>query len=304
MLSTQSAKPDCGPRVIVIGNYKGGSGKSTIAMHVIVALLKAGMRVASFDLDVQQQTLTRYIDNRREWGRRHGLPLELPRHVAIGAPSLDLAGVKEPDHIRLFTDCLGGLQNDHDFIIIDTPGSQSHLSLVAHGMADTLVTPINDSFLDLDVLVAVGAASATDAAPSQYARAVAAALEGRRAVCGRATDWIVLRNRMVQAPSWNHDRITDVLDMVAPELGFRIAPGITERLVFREFFPFGLTAFDQLEESVMGANPSMAHLMARIEMRELISEICLPPPEAPMRGAPVAPEPEQIEEPLSVSYGS
>src|SRR5262249_62351493 len=128
-----------------------------------------------------------YTDNRREGGRRKGLPLELPRHVAMGAPSLDLAGVKEPDHIRLFTDCLGGLQNDHDFIIIDTPGSQSHLSLVAHGMADTLVTPINDSFLDLDVLVAVGAARATDAAPSPYAPAAAAGLPGPRAGRGRPT---------------------------------------------------------------------------------------------------------------------
>jgi chromosome partitioning protein len=253
----------------VVGNYKGGCGKSTIAMHLIVALLKAGHRVASFDLDVQQQTLTRYIENRREWARHNALPLELPEHAVLADPGEG----DGTDYVGLFTARLATLQNACDFIVIDTAGNASDLSLVAHGMADTLVTPLNDSFLDLDVIVAIGAGASAAPAPSHYAKAVAAALEGRRAVCGRATDWIVLRNRLAPFPSRNHRQITHVLDLVAPALGFRIAPGLAERPVFREFFPFGLTAFDQVHEPALDAGPGMSHVMARMEVRELVEEI-------------------------------
>jgi chromosome partitioning protein len=279
MLSTQLAHEDCGPRVVVVGNYKGGSGKSTFAMHLIVALLKAGRRVASFDLDVQQQTLTRYIQNRQQWARQNGLSLELPKHTPITDVDADDAS-GETDHVSLFTRYLATLQDDYDFIVIDTPGNQSHLSLVAHGMADTLVTPINDSFVDLDVIVTVGASADAEPTPSRYARAVAAALEGRRAVCGRATDWVVFRNRLATLASRNHKQLTGVLDLIAPEVGFRIAPGLSERVIFREFFPVGLTAFDQLDEPVLGVNGGMSRLMARIEVRQLIEEIGLLPPDA------------------------
>src|SRR5215468_11434500 len=82
-----SIVPSCGvrsrPHVIVIGNQKGGSGKSTFAMHIIVALLKAGKRVASFDLDLNQLTLTRYLGNRHEWDRKHEQKLELPDHYPV-----------------------------------------------------------------------------------------------------------------------------------------------------------------------------------------------------------------------------
>jgi chromosome partitioning protein len=279
MLSTQPAQEDCGPRVVVVGNYKGGSGKSTFAMHLIVALLKAGRRVASFDLDVQQQTLSRYIQNRQRWARQNGLALELPHHTPItDVEGVDASG--ETDHVALFTRYLGTLQGDFDFIVIDTPGNETHLSLVAHGMANTLVTPINDSFVDLDVIVTVGATVEAELSPSRYARAVAAALEGRRAVCGRATDWIVFRNRLATLTSRNHKQITGALELIAPEVGFRIAPGLSERVIFREFFPVGLTAFDQLDEPVLGANVGMSRLMARIEVRELIEEIGLLPPDA------------------------
>jgi chromosome partitioning protein len=276
MLRTQLAQQDCGPRVVVVGNYKGGSGKSTFAMHLIVALLKAGRRVASFDLDVQQQTLSRYIENRHRWARQNGLALELPQHT----PITDVDANGETDHVGLFTRYLATLQGDYDFIVIDTPGNETHLSLVAHGMADTLVTPINDSFVDLDVIVTIGASIEAGPSPSRYARAVAAALEGRRAVCGRATDWVVFRNRLATLASRNHKQITGALDLIAPEVGFRIAPGLSERVIFREFFPVGLTAFDQLDEPVLGANGGMSRLMARIEVRELIEEIGLLPPDA------------------------
>src|SRR5262245_63164590 len=187
MLSTQFIPGDLGPHVVVIGNYKGGSGKSTFAMHLIVALLKAGRRVASFDLDVQQQTLSRYIENRREWARQNEFSLELPAHTAI--QDSDGMGGGSQSQIDLFSRHLATLGDDYDFIIIDTPGNESHVSLVAHGMADTLVTPINDSFIDLDVIVNIGAALDAAPTPSRYAQGVAAALDNRRAICGRPTEW-------------------------------------------------------------------------------------------------------------------
>src|SRR5215204_3266113 len=245
MLSTQLAQEDCGPRVVVVGNYKGGSGKSTFAMHLIVALLKAGRRVASFDLDVQQQTLSRYIENRRQWARQNGLSLELPKHTPITDVDREHAG-REIDHVRLFTRYLATLQGEYDFIVIDTPGNESHLSLVAHAMADTLITPINDSFVDLDVIVTIDASGEGPPKPSRYVGTVEQALEGRRSIGRAPFDWVVIRNRLSPVVSRHERQISEVLAYMAPRLGFRALRGLTERLVFRELFPFGLTAFDQV----------------------------------------------------------
>jgi Mrp family chromosome partitioning ATPase len=69
--------------VIVLGNEKGGSGKSTTCMHIVVGLLKAGQRVATIDLDSRQKSLTHYVDNRRAWAERAQLPLEMPTHYHV-----------------------------------------------------------------------------------------------------------------------------------------------------------------------------------------------------------------------------
>ena len=226
------------PHVVVIGNQKGGSGKSTFAMHIIVALLKAGKRVASFDLDLNQLTLTRYLGNRHEWVRKHEQKLELPDHYPVTeevhgatlrrfisrlkkigrAHKSDFIGSSALSHsadLRHFISQLKkiGRARKHDFIVIDTPGGVQHLSLIAHGMADTLITPINDSLVDLDVLVAMEQ-SDLEPQPSVYAKTVWRALEARRKVSGRTTDWIVVRNRLESAESSNQQQITQVLDVI------------------------------------------------------------------------------------------
>jgi cellulose biosynthesis protein BcsQ len=214
-----SIVPSCGtqspPHVVVIGNQKGGSGKSTFAMHIIVALLKAGKRVASFDLDLNQLTLTRYLSNRREWDRAHELKLELPDHYPLSdeiphdkawshraelrqfisklkkigrAQKRDLINGNASSHnadLRLFISQLKKIEqaHKHDFIVIDTHGGVQHLSLIAHGLADTLITPVNDSLLDLDVLVAIEQ-SDLEPQPSVYAKTVRRALDARRRVSG------------------------------------------------------------------------------------------------------------------------
>jgi chromosome partitioning protein len=268
------------PHVVVVGNHKGGSGKSTVAMHVIVALLKAGKRVASFDLDVEQQTLTHYIENRWAWADQNNLPLELPHHFSIVDDRADR--IKRDDSVEFawFSRHLATIERDGecDFILIDTPGGvQERLGLIAHGMADTLITPINDSLLDVDVLVAVGPSRKVEPQPSRYARTVARALEGRRSVSGRPTDWVVVRNRLAAIPSHNQRQVSDLLESVRAKLGFRTIRGLSERVVFREFFGQGLTAFDTMDHSVLGMKPSSTNLVARLEVRNLIEQIGLLP---------------------------
>ncbi len=281
------------PHVVVIGNQKGGSGKSTFAMHIIVALLKAGKRVACFDLDLSQQTLTRYLRNRREWDRRHEQKVELPDHYPVTeevhgailrrfvsrlkrigrAHKDDFIGISALSHradVMQFISLLKkiGPAHKHDFIVIDTPGGVQHLSLIAHGMADTLITPINDSLVDLDVLVAMEQ-SDLEPEPSVYARMVWRALEARRKITGRATDWIVVRNRLESAESSNQRQIAQALDVIQGTLGCRIARGLLERPVYREFFAVGLTALDPIEGFESAAAP------ARLEVQNLIREIGL-----------------------------
>jgi len=290
------------PNVVVIGNQKGGSGKSTFAMHIIVALLKAGKRVACFDLDLNQQTLTRYLANRREWDRKHRQKLEMPDHYPVKERDaygtarnlkqfiahfkkdgrahkddfVDSSGLSHSADLRQFISQLReiGRADKHDFIVIDTPSGVQHLSLIAHGMADTLITPINDSFFDLDVLVAM---EGSDLEPqlSAYANMVWRALEARSKVSGRATDWIIVRNRLEPVESNNHRQITLVLDVLQRKLGFRIARGLLERPAYREFFAAGLTVFDFAEEFESSAESDRTNSLARVEVENLIREIGL-----------------------------
>jgi chromosome partitioning protein len=265
------------PHVVVVGNHKGGSGKSTVAMHIIVALLKAGKRVASFDLDLTQRTLTHYIDNRREWAKQNELALELPHHCPVVEDHDDGTERDDAADLRRFASHLAALERDHghDFIVIDTPGGVQHLSLIAHGMADTLVTPINDSLVDLDVIVAVRPGKDGEPQASRYAKTVARALRGRKSICSRATDWIVVRNRLAALASRNQRQVADLLESVGTKIGFRTARGLSERLVFREFFSTGLTALDPIARPARGIKPSASHLVARLEIRDLVEQIGL-----------------------------
>jgi chromosome partitioning protein len=290
------------PNIVVIGNQKGGSGKSTFAMHIIVALLKAGKRVACFDLDLNQQTLTRYLANRLEWDRKHSRKLEMPDHYPVKERDaygtarnlkqfiaqfkkdgrankddfLDSSSLSHSADLRQFISQLReiGRADKHDFIVIDTPSGVQHLSLIAHGMADTLITPINDSFFDLDVLVAM---ESSDLEPqlSVYANMVWRALEARSKVSGRATDWIIVRNRLEPVESNNQRQIALVLDVLQRKLGFRIARGLLERPAYREFFAAGLTVFDFAEGSESSAESGRTNSLARVEVENLIREIGL-----------------------------
>src|SRR6201993_2014063 len=262
--------------VVVLGNEKGGSGKSTTALHIAVALMKAGQRVATIDLDCRQQSFTRYITTRRAGPRRTGLELGLPVHRCIKAGLTMHVADNENSELQQFTDAVSAVEHTFDFIVIDTPGTDSYLMRLAHSMADTLVTPINDSFLDFDVLGTVDAATYSVTGESHYARMVRDIRRQRRQLDGASTDWIVVRNRLSMIGSRNKQLVADSLKDLSLRLGFRSIDGFAERVVYREFFPRGLTALDDLDEATLGTRPSMSHVTAREEVSNVLRELKLP----------------------------
>jgi chromosome partitioning protein len=262
--------------VIVLGNEKGGSGKSTLAMHIIVALLKSGHRVASIDTDSRQLSLTRYIENRARWARRSGMALELPTHFSVRLGEGDNLREIEASEFTEFTEIVARLGETVDFVVIDTPANDSYRMRLSHALADTLVTPVNDSFVDLDVLGRVEGWPIAVTGVSQYARLVEEVRDKRLSSVPHGTDWIVVRNRLSHLASRNQRNVVDGLDALAARLGFRIAHGISERVVFREFFPMGLTAFDPFERAILGTRPTMSHVAARSEIRDLVDGLQLP----------------------------
>lgn len=262
--------------VIVCGNEKGGSGKSTTAIHVAAALLKLGFRVATVDLDTRQQSLTRHNQYRCRWIERSGKQLATSAHYSL--QHRVAAGFEQNTELTFeaFDSNLDDWRGQYDFIVIDTPGSYTKLSTAAHRRADTLVTPVNDSFMDFDVLAKIDPETLEIQSLAQYASSVRQARRHRRAKGDGILDWIVLRNRMSSISSRNEQRVHECLHELSMRLGFRLANGIAERVIFRESFFRGLTALDEMPEA-NGTQPlSMSHLTARNEVRSLISSMRLP----------------------------
>ena len=262
--------------VVVLGNEKGGSGKSTTALHIAVALLKAGQRVATIDLDSRQKSFTHYIENRRDWAERARIDLEMPTHHCVeraDGPSVEANEAREFDS---FAKAISTIEHTHDVVVIDTPGNDTYLMRLAHSMADTLVTPLNDSFVDFDVLATLDPTNFAVTGESHYAEMVRETRRQRRLVDGKLTDWIVVRNRLSQLGSRNKKLVGEGINELSKRMGFRCVDGFAERVVYREFFPRGLTALDHLDEATLGTRPNMSHLTAREEVIGLLNSLRLP----------------------------
>jgi len=262
--------------VVVLGNEKGGSGKSTTAMHVAVALMKAGQRVATIDLDSRQGSFTHYVANRRAWAQRARLDLELPVHFRVSRGEGLKIEENEAVEFAGFAQAVTAVEHTHDFVVIDTPGADSYLTRLAHSMADTLITPLNDSFVDFDVLGTVDPTTFAVTGESHYAEMVREARRQRRLVDGRQTDWIVVRNRLATLGSRNKRLVGEGINELSKRMGFRSVDGFAERVVYREFFPRGLTALDDLDVATLGTRPNMSHLTAREEVLALLNGLRLP----------------------------
>lgn len=265
-------------RVIVMGNEKGGSGKSTTAMHLITALVRAGHPVGALDLDVRQTSLFRYLDNRRSYMERHGIELPMPLQVTLEPSAIDSKNLAEAEEKRRFEAAIADLGRTCAFVVIDCPGSYSTYSRLAHAIADTLVTPMNDSLIDFDMLARLDPASGHVKGPSVYSEMVWKARQARASTGRGPMDWVVLRNRMATLDARNKRRVTSALQDLARRIGFRLVPGFSERVVFRELFLSGLTLMDLRENDP--AAMTMSNIAARQEVRDLVRALDLPPASA------------------------
>ncbi len=257
-----------GARVIVVGNEKGGAGKSTLAALIATAMLYRGKRVAVIDADLRQQTLSRFLANRRSWLPAAGVEAPVPLEYKLHDDPGFLAHGDPAEAVARFESAVGMAMGDADLVVIDTPGSDTAVSRCAHLQADLVVTPMNDSFVDFDVLGQLDPVTLRLLRPSLYTEVVLEARETREHH-NRRLDWVVLRNRMAATDGRNRERLTQGLETLADEVGFRMGPSLRERVTYREMFPFGLTIAD-LAPGVRPGGVSSPRLAAREELRELL----------------------------------
>lgn len=258
-------------RIIVVGNEKGGSGKSTICMHVATALARMGHRVGALDLDLRQRSFARYVENRTAFMDRAGLDLPTPDYRDL--PAADPSLTENAQDQRL-TSAIEELHGQKDYIVIDCPGSHTRLSQVAHSLAGTLITPMNDSFVDFDLLARVDPVTGQVKGPSIYAEMVWSARQTRSEAGMPAIDWIVVRNRLGVQAMHNKRKVGDALEQLSRRIGFRVLPGFSERVIFRELFPRGLTLLDLKDTGV--EQLSLSNVAARQELRDLMTGLRLP----------------------------
>ena len=249
------------PHIITFANEKGGTGKSTTAVHTAIALAASGHRVGAIDLDSRQRTMTRYLENREATIRRLDKPLLQARFEVLDELS--------EANFEAAIERLGG---DTDVIVIDTPGRDDSVARAAILRADTLVTPMNDSFVDLDLIGQVNPDTYKVVKPSFYADLIWTSRTQRAKTVGKSVDWVVLRNRLQHVDSHNLRRVGAALDELSKRVGFRVIPGLGERVIYRELFPKGLTLLDLADLAEVG----IAHIAARQELREMIAALGIP----------------------------
>ncbi|HAF40304.1 MAG TPA: ATPase [Sphingobium sp.] len=249
------------PHLIVFANEKGGTGKSTTAVHTAIALSALGHSVGMIDLDPRQRTVTRYMENRRETARRREIDLPTPAFSVFTG-----------DSIAALDDQVIELAQGKDFLVVDTPGRDDVFARHLAPHANTLVTPMNDSFVDFDLIGQVDPETFRVRRLSFYSELIFETRKARAKVDGVSIDWVVLRNRVQHHDARNKKRVGDALMELSRRVGFRVIPGLSERVIFRELFPSGLTLLDKGHLGELG----VSHIAARQELREMVSGLALP----------------------------
>lgn len=260
--------------VIVLGNEKGGSGKSTTAMHLCAALMAAGKAVGAIDLDLRQQSFFRYLENRAATAARDKMELSMPRQFTLRLSNADSIEIAQAEEEERFAQALSTLDESCDFILIDCPGSDTRYARMAHSVADTLITPMNDSLVDFDLLARMDAKSGKVLGPSVYSELVWEARQLRASAGLKPMDWVLLRNRLAHNQAHNRRKVGKALENLSKRIGFRIVPGFSERVIFRELFAMGLTLLDLKKSNRLSL--SLSNIAARQEVRELVKALDLP----------------------------
>ncbi len=256
-----------GPHRIVFANEKGGTGKSTTAVHIAIALAYQGAKVAAVDLDPRQRTLHRYLENRAETERRRGITLPTAKFDVFNGSTVEELDAQVAE-----------LAEGMDFIVFDTPGRDDVFARHVATEADTLVTPLNDSFVDFDLIGQVDAETFKVRRLSFYAELIWEARKKRAMATitdkRREMDWVVVRNRTQHSEARNMKRLDSALTELSKRVGFRVSNGLSERVIYRELFPSGLTLLDKGQLGELGTS----HLVARQELRALVASLGLPMP--------------------------
>jgi chromosome partitioning protein len=259
--------------VIVVGNEKGGSGKSTLSMHLAIAYLYSGYRVATIDLDGRQGTLTHYIENRIRYASKEGFDLPTPEHLVVTPAQFSSRQSSAEDEAQLEAE-IQDLKKEYDIIVVDTPGTYNHLSNAGHANADILVTPVNDSLVDIDVIAAIDPYTHQITAESQYTLNIRDIQAHRRANGRSDFRWIVLRNRISHIDAKNKREVDTVLRQMEEAIGFAYISGIGERVVYREMFLKGLTILDMIK---LGSEEiSISHIAAKNELMTVLNAVGIP----------------------------
>ena len=259
--------------VIVVGNEKGGSGKSTLAMHLAVAYMYAGYKVATIDLDGRQGTLTHYIENRMRHAKDREIVIPMPEHLVVTPSIYSSQKDAGEDESQLDTE-INELSREYDIIIIDTPGTYNHLSNAGHKNADILISPVNDSLVDIDVVASLDPDTGKVLAESQYTQNLRDIDIIRREQGKKPMKWFLLRNRISHLSSKNKREVDEALRVMEEKLGFRYISGMGERVVYREMFLKGLTVLDMLRMG--GEGVTISHVAAKGEIAEIISALGIP----------------------------
>lgn len=261
------------PYVIVVGNEKGGVGKTTISMHLITTLLYDGFNVSSIDIDSRQRSLSNYLENRTKFIMAKNVDIPMPAHLVVNKTKLDFVKEGEADEESRFKEALGHACGKSDVIVIDAPGNDTFLSRLAHSYADTIITPINDSFVDLNLLAKVEDDTFKMDRHGLYSEVVwQAKMQRAQRGVGEVVDWVILRNRLSHVDAHNKRNMLVALENFTKRSGARLAEGLSERVIYKELFLKGLTLLD-----VMGSdsdvNLTMSHVTARQELRRFIDFI-------------------------------
>jgi chromosome partitioning protein len=260
------------PYIFVVGNEKGGAGKTTCSMHLIAGLLDKGYKVGSLDADCRQHSLTRYLQNREIYNKENpDRPVPMPKHFLLKESTKQNIPEKEQEEREQFEALLSEAMKDVDFVVMDTPGSHTFLSCVVHSYADTVITPINDSFVDLDVMAKVDSTGKI-VSPSIYSQMIWNQKMERAKRDGKSIEWVVMRNRLSSTDAVNKRNVMNVLEQLAKRISFTVVPGFSERVIFKELFLKGLTLLD-LTKANYDKRFSMSHVAARQELREFMASL-------------------------------
>lgn len=258
------------PKIIVFGNEKGGVGKTTTAIHIILSLMYQGKRVTSIDIDSRQRSISHYLQNRRNHIVENKIDLPFPNHFIINASKLDSTKQKKIDETQRFLQCLDKSANHSDFIVIDSPGNDTFMSRLAHSYADIIITPINDSFVDLNLLAHIDDETLQVKNYGVYSEMIWQAKLQNAKRSNSQVDWVVVRNRLSSINAKNKQRVGSSLENISKKVGFRISNGLSERVIYRELYLKGLSLLDIMDKK-SGVKTQVSHIAARQELRNLMS---------------------------------